>query len=227
MSVTIESRDLVQAGLASPADATRWAGPLTDACARFGIDTPERVAAFLAQIAHESARFTATTENLNYSAVGLARTWPKRFAQANLITGRIIRDAKGDPIPNASALQLARRPEAIANTVYANRIGNGDVASGDGWRFRGRGLIQLTGRANYAEYASAMEAHDFIMKNPDLVAHPPHAATSAAWFWSKRGLNALADSGDLVAMTRVINGGTHGIENRALLYASARQVFTA
>jgi putative chitinase len=227
MSVTIESRDLVQAGLASQAGATRWAGPLTDACARFGIDTPDRVAAFLAQCAHESARFSTTVESLNYSDAGLARTWPKRFAQVNLLTGTILRDARGNPLPNTAAIKLARRPEAIANTVYANRIGNGDVASGDGWRFRGRGLIQLTGRANYAEYASAMEAHDFIMKNPDLVGHPPHAATSAAWFWSRRGLNALADAGDLEAMTRVINGGTHGIENRALLYASARQVFTA
>jgi putative chitinase len=225
--IEITINDLVKAGLASLADATRWAGPLTDACARFGIDTPDRVAAFLAQCAHESARFSVTVENLNYSAAGLARVWRDRFAQVDAFTGRIVKDKMGNPVPNALANSLARQPEAIANNVYANRIGNGSPNSGDGWRFRGRGLLQLTGRNNYAAYEAAIGGFASILENPDQVALPAHAALSAAWYWHARHLNRLADQRDIVGMTRLINGGTNGLEDRQKLYASARQVFTA
>ena len=223
--ITINS--LVKAGLANLADATRWAKPLSDACSHFGIDSPERRAAFLAQCAHESARFSVTVENLNYSAAGLARVWRDRFAQVDAFTGRVVKDKMGNPVPNALANSLARKPEAIANNVYANRMGNGDANSGDGWRFRGRGLLQLTGRNNYAAYEAAIGGFASILENPDQVALPAHAALSAAWYWHARNLNRLADKRDILGMTRLINGGTNGLEDRQKLYASALATLTA
>lgn len=161
----------------------------------YGIDTPARVAAFLAQVAHESADFTRVTENLNYSAFGLASTWPSRFRLPN---GQ----------PNELAHALHRNPIAIANHVYANRMGNGDVASEDGWRYRGRGLKQLTGRANYAACGEGIGLD--LIGHPELLEEPDAAVESACWYWREHGLNALADAGDFEGVTRRINGGLIG-----------------
>lgn len=175
---------------------------------RFSLTTPTRQSAFLAQAAHESAGFTRLTENLNYSATGLAATWPGRFRGA-------------DGQPNALARALNRRPEAIANVVYANRMGNGPEASGDGWRYRGRGLLQITGRAQYERCGAALGLP--LVEQPDLLAQPEPAVLSAAWFWQVNGLNELADAGDFEAITRRINGGLNGLAERRALWAKFRE----
>ena len=161
---------------------------------RYEINTVDRVAAFLAQCGHESADFTVLQENLNYSAKGLSATWPRRF------------------VSESAAQPYHRNPEAIANCVYASRMGNGDEASGDGWKFRGRGAIQLTGRANYQAFADT-----FGWALEEAVAYTETlqgAVESAAWFWWKNNLNALADDRNITGLTKKINGGTLGLEER-------------
>lgn len=182
---------------------------LNQAMARFRIDSPVRAAAFLAQVGHESGQLTQLKENLNYGAQGLANTWPARFRGAD---GR----------PNAKALQLARNPEAIANSVYAGRLGNGAEETGDGWRYRGRGLIQTTGRANYRATGQALGAD--LEQVPQLLEQPVYAALSAAWFWQEHGLNELADAGQFQAITKRINGGLHGLAERVALWEVAKRV---
>lgn len=182
---------------------------LNRAMARYRIDSPVRRAAFIAQVGHESGQLRRLAENLNYSAAGLAATWPGRF-----------RDSAGQP--NALAQRLARRPEAIANHVYAERLGNGPTALGDGWRYRGRGLIQLTGRNNYRACGEAIGAD--LIANPELLEQPEWAAMSAAWFWSSNGLNELADAGRFDEITRRINGGTHGQAQRLALWRAGQEV---
>ena len=178
---------------------------LIDACDRYGIDTSLRVAHFIAQVAHESAAFSRTVENLNYSAQGLANVWPRRFAQ----------DADTRPrVPNAEAVRLHRNPQAIANVVYADRLGNGDAASGDGWRFRGRGLIQLTGRSNVLMFSRRHFGDDRLLRNPELLQSDPLASISAADYWARRDCNVLADADDLHGVTRRINGGLNGLDDR-------------
>jgi putative chitinase len=192
-------------------DLTTYLAPLDEAMERFEINTPGRIAAFLAQIAHESGDFRTTEENLNYSGQGLRKTWPSRFTT------------------DAFAQTYNRQPEKIANHVYANRNGNGDEASGDGWRFRGRGLIQITGRANYLAYSVAI-ADPSVVTAPDQVAQPPHAALSAGWFWASHGLNALADVGDEASFNQIsfkINGGWNGKEDRLQNWAEACAVLLA
>lgn len=171
--------------------------------ARFKIDSPVRRAAFLAQVGHESGHLRRLVENLNYSAEGLAGTWPSRFR------GR-------DGRPNELAARIARRPRDIANVVYADRMGNGPASSDDGWRYRGRGLIQLTGRDNYRACAKGIgqNLEDF----PELLEMPEWAVLSAAWFWSRHELSELADAGRFEAITRKINGGTHGQAERLALW---------
>tara|TARA_R110000868_G_scaffold368731_2_gene631846 strand:+ start:572 stop:1177 length:606 start_codon:yes stop_codon:yes gene_type:complete len=163
---------------------------------KFEINTALRLAHFLAQCGHESGNFKLTQENLNYSGKGLLATFPKYF------------DA-------ATALVYERKPEKIANVVYANRMGNGDKASGDGYKFRGRGFIQLTGHDNYAAFGKAIG--EDILANPDLVA-TKYALASAAWFWNKNKINAIADGGatsEVVAkVTRKVNGGVIGLDDR-------------
>jgi putative chitinase len=161
---------------------------------RYEITTVDRVAAFLAQCGHESVDFTVLQENLNYSAEGLTKVFPKRFPTLE------------------SAQPLHRNPEAIANSIYASRMGNGGPESGDGWKFRGRGAIQLTGRENYTKFANSIE-----MDVDDAVAYTETiqgAIESACWFWNTRNLNALADEREITKMTKVINGGTLGLEER-------------
>lgn len=189
-----------------------WTPHLNAAFARFGISTRDRVAAFLAQTAHESAGFKRLAENLNYSAEGLAATWPSRYRGAD---GR----------PNELALRLARKPEAIANNAYANRNGNGPEASGDGWRYRGRGLIQLTGRSNYRACGVALGLP--FEAEPDLVAEPHHAAMASGWFWHTRGLNALADAAAFAAITRLVNGGMNGHDDRIRYWQKALKALEA
>lgn len=178
--------------------------PLKAAMAIYAIDNERRVSHFLAQLAHESAGFVQLEENLNYSAEGLARVWPKRF-----------KDPTGQP--NELARKLHRKPELIANHVYANRMGNGDEASGDGWRYRGRGFIQLTGKDNYRAASRDIYWTTRLLDEPDAVLKPDVAAMTAAWFWSTNGLNELADRGDVIQVTKRINGGTVGLEHREKL----------
>ena len=170
---------------------------IPEVASKFGINTPLRVAHFLAQCGHESGGFRVTQENLNYSAKGLNGIFRKYFPT------------------EASAAAYARQPQKIANKVYANRMANGSEASGDGYKFRGRGYIQLTGRDNYTQFGKAIGVD--IPNNPDLVASK-YALASAAWFWSKNGLNKLADAGSsdtaVTSITKRVNGGTIGLADR-------------
>jgi putative chitinase len=163
----------------------------------FGVNTPLRLAHFLAQCGHESGGFRLTQENLNYSAKGLMGIFKKYFPT------------------QALADAYARKPEKIANRVYGNRMGNGAEATGEGFKFRGRGYIQLTGKSNYAAFDLAVE--DDILANPDLVSSK-HALASAAWFWKKNGLNLIADTGSsaevVTKITKRVNGGTIGLPDR-------------
>lgn len=194
--------------------APLFVGSLNLAMTRYGIDSPVRVAAFLAQCGHESGSLTRLVENLNYDAQGLATTWPSRYAVA---------PAARPLVPNALARRLARQPQAIANNTYAGRNGNGDEASGDGWRYRGRGILQLTGRANYRQ-AGEVLGYD-LEARPDLVSEQPViAALTAGLYWSTRGCNELADAGDFVAITKKINGGTKGLNERIALRNRAAEV---
>lgn len=175
-------------------DVTELYEVLCELLPKYEITTRDRVAAFLAQCGHESADFTILKENLNYSGDSLKRVWPKHF---------------GDDI---DINVYHRNPEAIANRAYRNRMGNGDEDSGDGWKFRGRGAIQLTGRNNYTAFANdvGMDVEDVVEYLETLKG----AVESACWFWSKNGLNALADERDNTKMTKKINGGTIGLEDR-------------
>ena len=192
-------------------DLVRYIDFLNEGMEKFEINTPNRIAAFVAQVAHESADFRSTEENLNYSWQALRATWPAEF-------------------PNdAFAQQYHREPERIANLVYAGRHGNGNEASGDGWKYRGRGLIQLTFHDNYQAYCQAI-SDPSIMADPDQVAQPRHAAVSACWFWKNDGLNELADAGDEAGFNRIsyaINGGWNGKEDRLENWAEARAVMLA
>lgn len=165
----------------------------------FKINTPLRVAAYLSQVLVESAYLTAKTENLNYSAEGLMKTWPKRFDKAK-------------------AEAYARQPEKIANYVYANRMGNGNEASGDGWRYRGRGLIQLTFRSNYEEFSKYDLCTEPVLKNPDKVASYPLDQVAAMWFWEKNKINDPADNGNMDEVTKRVNGGSNGLATRKTIY---------
>ena len=194
--------DILRAALpaARSPDIAQFAAPLAEACIEWGIDTPVRLAAFLAQIAHESGQLRILAENLNYSVEALLRVFPRHF-----------------DVSQAAA--YARQPERIANRVYASRMGNGAEVSGDGWRYRGRGLIQLTGRDNYAACGKAL-ALDLIVQ-PELLEQPIAAARSAAWFWHRHDLNRFADTHDIESITRRINGGLTGLDDRKACYARA------
>lgn len=175
--------------------------------AHYGINTNERLAAFLANVMHESANLNAMSENLNYSADGLRKTFPKYFKTAE------------------DAAAYARKPQQIANRVYANRNGNGNEASGDGWRYRGRGLMQLTFKANYKSYGDSDLCIGNPVTNPDIISKFPEAYKSAMWFFEKNGLNQLADKGDFEGIVKRINGGTNGLANRMYLWRKFRKEF--
>ena len=178
-----------------------FAPVLNTAMGRYQIVGAKRIAAFIAQVGHESSQLTHLVENLNYSADALRITWPSRF-DAGL----------------ASA--VARKPEQIANIAYGNRMGNS--ATGDGWKYRGRGLIQITGKDNYRACGEALGLD--LIAHPELLEKPQHACMSAAWFWATSGLNTLADAGKFDAITQRINGGQIGAEERQALSARALKV---
>lgn len=194
--------------------AERWLPHVQAAFERFDINTERQVAAWIAQCAHESAGFKALTENLNYSADTMAAVWPGRFAVMGPDKKPV--KVKGKNTPNKFALALHRQPELIANTVYANRMANGNIESGEGWKFRGRGLKQLTGKDNYTRCGQALGMD--LVANPDLLLTPGGASLSAAWFWTTNKCGPIADSGDFVALTKKINGGTIGLEDRQKRY---------
>lgn len=187
-----------------------WFGALSQLLPDYEINTPQRIAAFIAQCAHESGEFTALKENLNYRAPTLRKIFPKYFPT--------------DDIANHYA-SLPNKQEAIANKVYANRMGNGDEASGDGFRYCGRGLIQLTGKDNYTWFAASIgispdEASEYLQTFEG-------AAQSACWFWETNNLNQWADKGDILTLTKRINGGTIGLDDRIKHYQHALHVLGA
>ena len=184
----------------------QWVDALNATFERFDIMNPLRKAAFIAQCGHECGNFKMLEENLNYRAETLMKLWPKRFPTLEF------------------ANQYAKNPKKIANMVYANRMGNRDEASGDGYRFRGRGCIQLTGHANYYHAGQAL-GEDFVMQ-PELVATPMYAALSAGFFWNTHKLNVLADNRDIKMMTKRINGGFIGLADRERHYNEALAVLT-
>ncbi|NYZ15318.1 glycoside hydrolase family 19 protein [Azospirillum sp. RWY-5-1] len=169
-----------------------------------------RLSYFLAQIGHESGGLTIFTENLNYSAQGLAATWPSRYAVKE--GSGYKKDANGKYVPNDVANTLNRKPEAIANNCYADRMGNGNEASGDGWRFRGRGYIQITGRDAYRTLGGYCGLD--LENNPDMASDPQHALTVACAFWKWKTINPSCDAGDFTKVTKLINGGTNGLADR-------------
>jgi len=195
--------DQVHQMLGENPHAQEWFQALSDVLPRYEITSVPRVAMFMAQCGHESGNFTALKENLNYQAHALSSIWPSRF-------------------PPDVAQQYAHNQEAIANRAYCNRMGNGDEASGDGWKFHGRGLVQLTGRTNYENFARE------IGKDLDeAVAYcetPDGAVESACFFWRHHGLNAISDAGDVLHATKVINGGTLGLDDRTARFNHAMQV---
>lgn len=184
-----------------------WVPALNETFARWGIATPLQQAAFIGQCGHECGNFRVLEENLNYRAATLMKLWPKRFPTLEI------------------ANEYAGQPRKIANKVYSGRMGNRDEQSGDGYRFRGRGCIQLTGANGYFHAGKALGV-DF-WKEPELVATPQYAALTAGWFWSTHGCNRFADSRDWTALTKKINGGTIGLEDRIKHINHALAVLTA
>jgi putative chitinase len=191
-------------------DPESWVGSMNNVFPTYDINTPHRIAAFLAQCGHESGGWTVFEENLNYSAQGLNNIFKKYFPTLE------------------SAQPYARKPEMIANKVYGGRMGNGTESSGDGYKYRGRGPIQLTGAANYKAFAQEMfDDWQNLYDNPDWVTSDrDFALMSAIWFWNKNKLNVQADSGDIKLMTKKINGGYIGLEDRIKHYNECIDLLT-
>jgi putative chitinase len=183
---------MIEAQLLALGIEGKWFEPLQETFEKYQINTPKRQACFIGQCMHESGGFKFLKENLNYSAKALMATWPSRFPDAD------------------TAEKYARQPEIIANKVYSGRMGN--TEDGDGAKYIGRGLIQLTGKDNYKAFGEAIG--EDLVSTPQLVEEPRYAALSAGWFWNKRGLNALADVMDVETMSKRINGGTIGMADR-------------
>lgn len=185
-------------------NAEHWYEALCAILPDYDINTVPRVAAFMAQTAHESGNYRAIKENLNYRAESLCKVWPRYFPNIDI------------------ARQYAQQPEKIANRAYANRMGNGPEESGDGWKFCGRGLIQLTGKDNYTRYAQSLEIS--LDEASEHLTTFEGCVQSAAWFWEANNLNQWADSGDMLTLTKRINGGTLGLEDRIKHYNHAIHV---
>ena len=220
--MTPQTRHIVAAGV-KQATAEKWILAVSAACREFEIDTPQRIAGFLSQCAHESGGFERLQENLNYSAEGMAGIWPKRFAVLGPDGKPVKKDGKNQP--NKFALALHRKPEAIANVVYSGRMGNGPIESGEGWKYRGRGLKQLTGKSNHIACSKGLGVD--LVENPDLLLEPTYAARSAAWFWATNKCNVFADAGDIEGLTKRINGGLIGIADRKARYENAERSLSA
>jgi len=187
-----------------------WYNALSQLLPDYEINTPKRIAAFIAQCSHESGGFTALEENLNYKAATLRKIFPKYFPT--------------DEIANQFA-SMPNKQQAIANKVYANRMGNGDEASGDGFKYKGRGLIQLTGKDNYTFFAGSLGIS--VEEAAEYMHTFEGAAQSACWFWENNNLNQWADKGDILTLTKRINGGTIGLEDRIKHYEHALHVLGA
>lgn len=186
--------------------AEKYLTPLNACFEKYEINTPLRIAHFLAQVCHESNNFSAVSENLNYSASALRRVFGKYF--------------NDDDIAN----EYARQPEKIANRVYASRMGNGDETSGDGWAYRGRGLMQLTGKSNYQRFDDAYGVD--VVSQPDVIANDPALCVAVAgWYWDGNDLNTLADDDDVKRITKRINGGYHGLDDRKSRLFKVRQLY--
>jgi len=187
---------------ASRQNIERYLAPLQHCISRYQLSTPLRLAHFLAQIGHESGALRYNEENLNYSAKALRAVFSRYFTT------------------DAAADEYARHPQRIACRVYANRMGNGDEQCGDGWRYRGRGLIQLTGKDNYNAFGQYLNID--LLASPEQVAEPELAVGAAGWYWQKHDLNTLADADDIIAITRRINGGENGLDDRKARLETAR-----
>ena len=201
MKLTVEH---LQACLpqAKRANLEKFVEGINETFEHFEINTPSRCAMFLAQTAHESGNFSATQENLNYAAKALMAFWPKKFAGV--------------------AEQYERKPEKIANRAYCDRMGNGNEQSGDGYKYRGRGVIQLTGKDNYRACGKALGMD--LVSEPDQVAENPVAVLSAGWYWDTRKLNQWADKDDVATVTKKINGGTIGLADRTQYFHHIKEV---
>ena len=193
----IDAELLAMVSSKSAAELEQWVAPIQAACAKYEITTIRRVAAFITTLAHEAGFRVGARENMNYSAERLSQVWPHRYGRRG---------------PNQKARRLHRDPEAIANDVYANRMGNGNAASGDGWRFRGTGPIQLTGRNNFTAFARHLGIS--LEEAEALILTVEGGIQSAAWFWDENDINRLADTPGIADETRKINGGTNGIADR-------------
>jgi putative chitinase len=215
----VEERHLKAAGVKDPA---KWLEAVQKTCEEFEINTPQRIASFIAQTAHESGGYTMLSENLNYRAATLAACWPNRFAELGP-DKKPKKDAQGKSIPTGVANAIAGKPELIANLVYSARMGNGPAESGEGWKFRGRGLKQLTGKDNYTRCGNALGLD--LVSNPDMLLEPMAAARSAGWFWKANNLSSFADIGDIKGMTKKINGGFIGLEDREKRYKAVLAEF--
>lgn len=202
------SKDQLKAVMpqATEENIERFLPALNDELPKYGVDTPLRMAHFIAQIAHESGSFKYSSENLNYSAKALRSVFGKYFTSEEM------------------AEEYQRQPEKIANIVYANRMGNGDTESGEGWHYRGRGLIQLTGKDNYTACSSAIG--EDLVESPDKISDDPNISVAAAcWYWNSRKLNDAADQDDVKTVTKKINGGTHGLEDRTAFLNRCKAIF--
>jgi putative chitinase len=177
-----------------------WYDALYQLLPDYGITTKRRVAGWLSQTGQESGDFRFLTENLNYSADALMRVWPRHYPT------------------QAIANRYHRQPEKIANRSYANRMGNGPEESGDGWKYRGRGLIQVTGKDNYLRCSMTLYGDDILLDKPEILCEVDGAVRSACWYWNFRNINVDADNGDVLSMTKKINGGTHGLDERTKRY---------
>lgn len=197
----------LQACVPSNPRITDWYDVICKTLPEYNITTWQRVAQWIAQVGHESGNFRTLVENLNYGAVGLKNTWPRSFPTLQI------------------AQSYERQPERIANRTYANRMGNGSEQSGDGWKFRGRGLIQITGKSNYIQASKTLYGDENILLNdPDILKEPDGAIRSACWFWNSRNLSVPADKEDTQTVTRLINGGLNGLDDRVARYNTARSV---
>ena len=187
-----------------------WYPTIAATLPEYQITTVERVAMWLAQMGHESGDFRALSENLNYGANGLMGTWPKYFPAAG------------------TANRYARQPELIANRAYANRMGNGPESSGDGWKYRGRGILQITGKSNYLQCSQTLYGDaNILLESPDLLSEVDGAVRSACWFWNNHNLNAYSDARDVVTVTKKINGGTNGLDDRTRRWNHNLQVLAS
>lgn len=193
--------------------ASDWLDPINNAMNEWGVHSAKDQAMFLAQIMYESNGLQRVEENLCYSATGLASVWPSRFGTFGV-------DGKIRPgIPNGRAILIAHNSQLIGNAVYADRMGNGDENSGDGYKYRGRGLIQITGKANYQLIGNLLKLD--LVGNPDQLKLPGYAARSAGAYWSHNGLSVAAETGDVAMVTRKINGGEEGLPGRQAYYKRA------